>query len=871
MAKRRKRVHLVCNAHLDPVWYWQWEDGLTETLATFRNACDFCEQIKGFVFCHNEALLYQWVEEHDPVLFRRIKRLVRSGKWHIAGGSYIQPDVNIPSGEVHIREFLYGLRYFRHTFGRRPTTAYNFDSFGQAEGYPQILAGCGFRSYVFCRPRPREDNTLPVGPFNWQDRSGGEVVAHRSDDWYLSWDIREKLETYLPHYAKEKEIMILWGFGNHGGGANRELLDQISRFAARHPEYEFVHSTPEAFFESVNPAVSELPIVSGEMQTVYRGCYTSMNNVKRAYRNCENQLFAVERMAAMAWWLGRAPYPTGQLDTAWKDVVFSADHNVLSGAAIPAVECDSLAQFGRCSQVLRSMRARLFLKLVEKEPACRPEETAVFVWNPHGFPVQTDLECEFNYSYRKLPLGSVEMIIRDAHTGRRLCSQQEQPAAPFEHDWRVRLSVPIRLEPFQMRRLEASWKRRPRPVPWKAPRVTQRNLEFLTDRFHIKINPRTGLVDFAAPCGQRKSFLKKGALLPTVWADGDHAYVCGDDAESIRSELDAVVRKDIPWSAPPRRFRLATREEAAGIAAPGAWDRTKNADEGLEPIRIIEQGPVRTIVEAIFVLGRSAIIRHYVISQRAAYFEVRERVLWFERDAFLKIALPSTFAIRNTIAETPYSATIRPIQKKHLEQVTQRWMAATEGLGQDSTGGRYAAVLNAGSYGYSVHRNTLYLSLLRSPAYGSFGLSPDYDGHRLRYRLRLDQGEHEIRYALTLGENFSEPKTWRSAQIFNMPAEWFIFHPTGKKTRGTGREHTHMPFIRVTPCNVQITAVKKQEDGNGLVVRLHEQAGRRTKVRLAASGTENAIETSVSAYGLKTLVLTRKARRLVKREGDLLE
>ena len=64
------RVHLLCNAHLDPVWLWEWEEGAAEALSTFRTAADFCEAYEGFVFNHNEALLYQWVEEYEPELVR---------------------------------------------------------------------------------------------------------------------------------------------------------------------------------------------------------------------------------------------------------------------------------------------------------------------------------------------------------------------------------------------------------------------------------------------------------------------------------------------------------------------------------------------------------------------------------------------------------------------------------------------------------------------------------------------------------------------------------------------------------------------------------------------------------------------------------
>ena len=70
-----------------------------------------------YIFCHNEALLYEWIEEHDPALFERIRELVKAGKWHIMGGWYVQPDCTVPSGEGFVRQIESGLSYFKEKFG----------------------------------------------------------------------------------------------------------------------------------------------------------------------------------------------------------------------------------------------------------------------------------------------------------------------------------------------------------------------------------------------------------------------------------------------------------------------------------------------------------------------------------------------------------------------------------------------------------------------------------------------------------------------------------------------------------------------------------------------------------------------------------
>ena len=134
-----KKIHMLCNAHLDPVWLWSRDEGMAEAISTFRVAADFCERYDDFIFNHNEAVLYEYVELNEPELFERIKRLVGLGKWRIMGGWYLQPDCLMPSAEGLLRQIERGNRYFLDKFGTKPTTAINFDSFGHTRGLVQIL------------------------------------------------------------------------------------------------------------------------------------------------------------------------------------------------------------------------------------------------------------------------------------------------------------------------------------------------------------------------------------------------------------------------------------------------------------------------------------------------------------------------------------------------------------------------------------------------------------------------------------------------------------------------------------------------------------------------------------------------------------
>ena len=137
------------------------------------------------MFNHNEVILYQWVEEFEPALFKRIQKLVKAEKWHIMGGWYLQPDCNMPSGEAFVRQILLGRRYFWEKFGVEPRTAINFDPFGHSRGLVQIMAKAGYDSYLFCRP-DQTDCPLPGEDFEWVGFDGSTVTGHRSLEWYNS-------------------------------------------------------------------------------------------------------------------------------------------------------------------------------------------------------------------------------------------------------------------------------------------------------------------------------------------------------------------------------------------------------------------------------------------------------------------------------------------------------------------------------------------------------------------------------------------------------------------------------------------------------------------------------------------------------------
>ena len=185
MSAKKLVVHLIANAHLDPVWLWNWPAGVDEALATFRSAADRCEEYPELIYTRGEAWLYEVVEALDPALFQRVKNLISAGRWSIAGGQYIQPDANLPTEAGWRKQFQIGGDYFESRFGIRPKIAFNVDTFGHPATLPDILSCAGYSGYVFHRPN-QEQMTLPAQTFRWRGSAGGEVIAFRIAPSYVT-------------------------------------------------------------------------------------------------------------------------------------------------------------------------------------------------------------------------------------------------------------------------------------------------------------------------------------------------------------------------------------------------------------------------------------------------------------------------------------------------------------------------------------------------------------------------------------------------------------------------------------------------------------------------------------------------------------
>lgn len=343
--KTTMTVHMIAQAHIDPVWLWPWQAGLDETLATLRTACDLLDEYPDFVFTKGEAWAYAQVERCDPALFARIVHYVKAGRWEIVGGWWIQPDCNQPSGFGMERQIAIGKQYLLDRFGFYPEIGYNVDSFGHAATLPGILRAAGQKYYVMMRPDEREMK-LPARLFRWRHAEGEpEVLTYRLRGAYCTGpQIDEGYIRYCCPGMPEgiNHTMCFYGVGDHGGGATAELIEWIQKHATAFDGCKLVFSSPSRFFAVVAKDAGRTPLVTGELQLHAIGCYSVERGIKTRVRRAEHMLRQAETVLPKK----AAPAERAALNEAWRKVAFNQFHDTLGGTCIPSAYPQCYDQLG---------------------------------------------------------------------------------------------------------------------------------------------------------------------------------------------------------------------------------------------------------------------------------------------------------------------------------------------------------------------------------------------------------------------------------------------------------------------------------------------------------------------------------------------
>jgi len=805
--KKEKRLFMIGNSHIDPVWLWQWQEGFQEIKATFRSVLDRMNEYDDFIFTGSSAAFYEWVEQNDPAMFEEIKRRVEEGRWVIAGGWWIQPDCNAPSGESFVRQGLYGQNYFKEKLGRRAVCGYNVDSFGHNGNLPQILKKCGMDDYVFMRPG-RHEKGIPEETFLWESRDGSQVTAFRIPFEYCTWP--EEIEEHIKRCAgeikkPEDAVMCFYGVGNHGGGPTKRNIDSIHALNQKKELPELIMASPEDYFEDVRKSQRKLPVVCEDLFHHASGCYSAHSEVKRLNRSAETRLVLAERLSVMAKLLTGHDYSMEEYRKAWKSVLFNQFHDILSGSSIEDAYEDAKEDYGYALHIAaREMNAAVQAMTWRINIPMEEDMRPLAVVNPCAFSVKTEIEME-------------------------ILELKENTVLLDEEDNQV---------PFQLIQSHASCNGRCRIVfvaelpamGWRTYRFAIREkVKKFTDVvstensaenrwFRIVFDKETGYITSFLMKNDNTEYFEKPAAVPVV----------------IRDNSDT-------WSHGVRIF-----------------GDEKGRFKGVS-VKRIENGPVRCVIRVISTYENSRILQDFSIYKELDYVSVSVTVDWHEKQSMLKLEFPMNMNYLRTSWEIPYSVSQR--EPGGEEYPMQTWVdleGAAPGLDTMMNG---LTLLNDSKFAGSVSGKTAAVTVLRSPVYAHHEPHELQEGQEYTY---LDQGVQSFQYGL-----YPHSGSWEDADTVKR-AKAFCQRPVALfETYHQGNLPQTGSFLEVSAENICLEVLKEAEDGSGsLVLRLYETAGKKTTAQIKIPSVKWCEEWDFTPFEIKTIRLSKDGKAV---ETNMLE
>ena len=335
---RERRLTLLGHAHLDLAWLWPISETWEVAERTFESVLQLQARFPELVFTHSTPALYAWLEEHRPELFQRICDRAADGRWEVAAGLWVEPELTYVGGEAIARQVLYGQRYVRSRFEQHNRIAWLPDSFGFCGQLPQILQQGGID--YFATQKLRWNDTTPFVHqwFRWQAPDGSAVLGVNLPPIGTDIDPVAMATHQQDWEAATGQLTALWlpGVGDHGGGPTADMLQQVRRWQGSPFFPQLAFGQAQDFLDQLPR--KGLPVWTQDLYLEFhRGCYTTHPDQKRWNQRCERQLYEAELFAALANHLTQSPYPQAELTAAWKTVLFNQFHDILPGSAIREV------------------------------------------------------------------------------------------------------------------------------------------------------------------------------------------------------------------------------------------------------------------------------------------------------------------------------------------------------------------------------------------------------------------------------------------------------------------------------------------------------------------------------------------------------
>lgn len=817
---KQRCIKMMGHAHLDMAWLWEQKETYQVAKRTFTSVLNLQKDFPDLTFCHTSPVLYEWIEKHHPQLFSAILEAIKAGLWEPLGGMWVEPEVNLPSGESLVRQLLYGQRYTREKFGEISKVAWLTDSFGFCWQLPQILKQAGIEYFVTQKLRWNDSTEFPHGVFWWQSPDGTKLLTLMSPPNITG--VMDTNPITITNFAVDwekqtgiKDIFWLPGVGDHGGGPTRDMLEVKQRWDSSpfFPKIEF--TTAKQYLDSLQDSHPILPTWNDELYLeLHRGVYTTHADQKYFNRRCEGLLYEAELFATLAKIINNVDYPQIAIETAWKQVLFNQFHDILPGTSIPEVFVTANSEWKEAIATGEKILGEA-LEAIAECISCSnppfPNAKPIFVFNSLNWMRSQVVSLKIPSENWEVCDGQGNLLKSQLISG-----QDFQLNVPKEGMKTLLFFAPnipaIGYRLFWLKEKQDRLSVRGKRTENEEKYVLENSI------LRVEVNPKTGELDRVFDrINQREVLQGKGNQLQAF--------------KEERQYWDA-------WNIDPN------------------YQKNQLPPPQLDSIEWLDRGEVRSRLRVVRKINHSTFSQDYILDLDSPYLKIETHVDWQETHVLVKAAFPLNLEADRATYEIPCGAISRTTQPKTDAEKAKWEVPALKwaDLGDNHYG---VSLLNDCKYGYDSSPNCLRLTLLKSPIW------PD---------SQADRGQHHFSYCLYPHRNsWQVAETVRKGYELNLP---LIVREWNKKEQ-SNKNNKLFPegsLLNLSAQNLILMAFKPSEDDlETYILRCYECHGEEAEIKikgelnLAIASAANLLEislevspsdrdiTSISPWQIKTL------------------
>lgn len=391
---KHSSVNVTCvgHTHIDMAWLWRLKHTHEKASRSFSTVLRMMEMFPEYIFLQTQPQLYAYIKEDFPEIYEEIKKRVKEGRWEADGGMWVEADCNLTSGESLTRQILIGSRFLKEEFGKDVEYLWLPDVFGYSWALPQILKKSGIDMFMTTKISWNQFNRMPHDTFNWKGIDGTEVLTHfittpepwnEPGSWFYTYNgllTAKTVKGVWDAYSEKemnKDLLISYGYGDGGGGVNRDLLEARRRIDKIPGLPNLKTGTAGEYFRNLKETVKNtdqyVHTWDGELYLEYhRGTYTSQGYNKRMNRKMELLYRKAEWLTAMKALVQGSLEKAQQdkLTEGWKLILTNQFHDIIPGSSIHEVYEDSRRDYEKVRKIGEEVAAEAKSVLTEAKENC---------------------------------------------------------------------------------------------------------------------------------------------------------------------------------------------------------------------------------------------------------------------------------------------------------------------------------------------------------------------------------------------------------------------------------------------------------------------------------------------------------------------